>query len=189
MFSNRHEANLILEIIMFIYNKIRFLIFFYIFYYAHFAIAQSCHRYSDADDCVSNSSSFGSIIGILFTLAIAIIVVAVLYKNSDEYKNEQKEDYWKRYDKEIEDALKNSDENIKSNTSNSHFQLDKKIYEITVIKKSVNRKIISKVQKSKIIHCPQCSQRLKINVEANTELDITCPYCKYNWIGEFIVND
>ena len=174
---------------MIIYNKIRLLIFFYIFYYAHLAIAQSCNRYSDADDCVSNGSSFGSIIGILITLAIAIIVIAVLYKNSDEYKNEKKEDYWKHYDKEIEDALKNSDENIKSNLSTSHIQLDKKIYEITIIKKTVDRKRISRVQKSKIIHCPQCSQRLKINVEANTELDITCPYCKYNWIGEFIVNN
>ena len=174
---------------MIIYNKIRLLIISYIFYYAHLAIAQSCNRYSDADDCVSNGSSFGSIIGILLTLAIAIIVIAVLYKNSDEYKNEQKEDYWKRYDKEIEDALKNSDENIKSNSSTSHIQLDKKIYEVTVIKQTVDRKKISRVQKSKIIHCPQCSQRLKISVEANTELDITCPYCKYNWIGEFIVNN
>jgi hypothetical protein len=174
---------------MIIYNKIRLLIFFYILYYAHLAIAQSCHKYSDADDCVSNGSSFGSIVGILLTLAIAIIIIAVLYKNSDEYKNEQKEDYWKRYDNEIKDALKNSDENSKSNTSASHIQLDKKIYEITVIKKTVDRKKISRVQKSKIIQCPQCSQRLKINVEANTQLDITCPYCKYNWIGEFIVNN
>ena len=174
---------------MIIYYKIRFLFFFNIFYYAHLALAQSCHRYSDADDCVSNGSSIGSIVGILLTLAIAIIVIAVLYKNSDEHKNEQTEDYWKRYDKEIEDALKNSNENINSNLSTSHIQLDKKIYEVTVINRTVGRKKMSRVQNSKIIQCPQCSQRLKINIEAKTELDITCPYCRYNWIGEFIVNN
>jgi len=109
---------------------------------------------------------------------VALIVISIyglIFKSNEEFKNNDSNINKKHTDNESENL-------VTRNASN------KEIYEVNLTSKEfLTKKPRKEVQKTKIIYCPNCAQRLKLNVVVNTELDITCPSCRNNWIGTFKV--
>ena len=122
-------------------------------------IAQTCHRYSDADDCAASGSFLSSLVSLAFVVVLIIIVYAIIEKNSASKKEQDKEEYWRNIDREIDEAVKRDEKRQSSLEPKSQEVMKDKI----------------------IIKCKKCSQSIRVGDVTGW---VTCSNCKHRWLRE-----
>ena len=177
------------------YLKIFYSFIFYFFSSNILAQSGKFRFETDSDDYYP-SNGFPWITAIIL-LIWAAIYLYTKYFDKDNRDNVNEPIFWSQeekrkheeYIREYNESIKSEPENnVETKTKKGEKALDRKIYEITTISRrnKDSNKVKSTIQKTKIISCMKCNQRLKLTIE--NELEITCPTCKYKWIGVFKFN-